>query len=92
MICFIYGSRDGMGWIGLAMGHRYSKSTFGANKDFFKSFLVDHGQSNNPVKDKTHRLSLRIDIYMDLVFFFSDFQSYSVCTFFSVQNHNRSTE
>ena len=56
------------------MGHRYSKSTFGANKDFFKSFLVDYGQSNNPVKDKTHRLSLRIDIYMDLVFFFQIFK------------------
>ena len=70
MICFIYGSRDGMGWIGLAMGHRYSKSTFGANKDFFKSFLVDHGQSNNPVKDKIPRVSLRIDIFRSCYLFF----------------------
>ena len=52
------------------MGHRYSKSTFGANKDFFKSFLVDYGQSSNTVKD--------IFVFEDLVVFFSDFQSYCV--------------
>ena len=81
MICFIYGSRDGMRWIGLVMGHRYSKSTFGANKDFFKSFLVDYGQSNNPVKDKMPRLSLRIE-FVDLVVFFQIFNPIPFVLFF----------
>ena len=75
---------DGMEWMGLVIGHGYSKSTFGANKDFFTSFLVDYGQSSNTVKDI-------IDICRSCCLFFRFAILFHFYFFFSVQNHNRST-